>query len=130
MGIAGLHKAITPHVKVTHVRELAGQRVAVDTSAWLHKSVFTCALDLGLGRTPWTDRGELPPYVEYCLNLAKMLQSHGVKPLLVFDGGQMPLKIEENAKRSASRKERMAKAKARYEKNDVEGATQMFQQCP
>jgi len=38
-------------------------------------------------------------YVTYCLEKVKMMKHWKVKPVLVFDGREIPLKRGENAKR-------------------------------
>lgn len=34
-------------------------------------------------------------YVDYCLKLVAMMQACGVIPLVVFDGGKLPMKLAE-----------------------------------
>jgi len=34
-------------------------------------------------------------YVDYCLKLVAMMQACGVIPLIVFDGGKLPMKLAE-----------------------------------
>lgn len=38
-------------------------------------------------------------YITYCLEKVKMMKHWGVKPVLVFDGCEIPLKRGENQKR-------------------------------
>lgn len=54
MGINGLLQALKPIAKQVHVRQYAGQRVAVDGYSWLHKGAYSCARELCEGI--WTDR--------------------------------------------------------------------------
>ena len=36
-------------------------------------------------------------FIDYCMHRVDILRHHGVKPLLVFDGGRLPMKeIQEN----------------------------------
>lgn len=37
MGISGLHPAIKPYLAQAHVKQLAGHRVGIDASGWLHR---------------------------------------------------------------------------------------------
>ncbi len=34
-------------------------------------------------------------YVTYCMSRVEMMRQHGVEPIIVFDGGRLPLKGEE-----------------------------------
>lgn len=38
-------------------------------------------------------------YVDYCMRLVDMLRRHGVLPVVVFDGGRLPMKGEEEVSR-------------------------------
>jgi exonuclease-1 len=49
MGIQGLLPCLRSVSRAAHVREYAGQRVAVDSYVWLHRGAFTCARELALG---------------------------------------------------------------------------------
>ena len=48
MGINGLLPCLRSVSRAAHVREYAGQRVAVDSYVWLHRGAFTCARELAL----------------------------------------------------------------------------------
>ena len=50
MGISGLLPCLRSVSRDAHVREYAGQRVAVDAYVWLHRGAFTCARELALGQ--------------------------------------------------------------------------------
>lgn len=54
MGIQGLLPQLKSITHTVHVREYAGQRVAIDGYSWLHKGAFTCSKELCEG-TP-TDK--------------------------------------------------------------------------
>lgn len=49
MGITGLIPFLEKSSTKTHVKELKGSTVAVDTYCWLHKGAFACADRLGRG---------------------------------------------------------------------------------
>ncbi|RWW50812.1 hypothetical protein BHE74_00042889 [Ensete ventricosum] len=52
-------------------------------------------------------------HIDYCMHRVNLLRHHGVKPILVFDGGILPMKIEQEIKRSRyqlTRKENLARA--------------------
>jgi len=39
-------------------------------------------------------------HIEYCMHRVNLLRHYGVKPILVFDGGLLPMKIEQENKRA------------------------------
>ncbi|GLJ40054.1 hypothetical protein SUGI_0820140 [Cryptomeria japonica] len=103
MGIQGLLPALKSVMNPIHVKELAGKHVAVDTYSWLHKGAFSCSRELCHGNP--TQR-----HIEYCMHRVNLLRHHGVKPILVFDGGLLPMKAEQETKRARVRKENLERA--------------------
>eukprot|EP00850_Spirogloea_muscicola_P020297 SM000212S06890 [mRNA] locus=s212:77575:81778:- [translate_table: standard] len=104
MGISGLLPVFKSISTPTHVREYAGKRAAVDTYSWLHKGAFGCSDALCKGQP--TDR-----YVDYCMQRVELLLHSGVTPVMVFDGGLLPAKAEQEARRQKSRKEHLDRAR-------------------
>ncbi|GAB4827107.1 hypothetical protein Ancab_033994 [Ancistrocladus abbreviatus] len=49
-------------------------------------------------------------HIEYCMHRVNLLRHYGVKPILVFDGGLLPMKSEQENKRARARKENLARA--------------------
>ncbi|KAJ6886166.1 exonuclease 1 isoform X1 [Populus alba x Populus x berolinensis] len=49
-------------------------------------------------------------HIEYCMHRVNLLRHYGVKPILVFDGGLLPMKIEQENKRARTRKENLVRA--------------------
>lgn len=92
MGIQGLLPIFKSISEGTHVSEFAGKKVAVDSYSWLHKGALSCSKDICQGRP--TDK-----YVEYCMHRVRLLQHSKVIPILVFDGGPLPGKLEEESRR-------------------------------
>ncbi|KAK8989509.1 hypothetical protein V6N11_063931 [Hibiscus sabdariffa] len=86
-----------------HIKELEGCSVAIDTYSWLHKGALSCSTELCKGLP--TSR-----HIEYCMHRVNLLRHHGVKPVLVFDGGLLPMKIDQENKRARARKENLARA--------------------
>lgn len=41
-------------------------------------------------------------HIDYCMHRVNLLRHYGVKPILVFDGGLLPMKIEQENKRARS----------------------------
>ena len=39
-------------------------------------------------------------FIDYCMRRVDLLRQHGVKPLLVFDGGRLPMKENQENKRA------------------------------
>ncbi|URD88793.1 HhH2 [Musa troglodytarum] len=123
MGIQGLLPLLKSIMAPIHVEELRGQTVAVDAYSWLHKGAFSCATQLckGLPTSKYPQTlmfctlldavafGDAR-HIDYCMHRVNLLKHHGVKPILVFDGGILPMKIEQETKRSRTRKENLARA--------------------
>lgn len=121
----------------------AGKRVAIDGYSWLHKGVYTCALDLCLGNK--TDR-----FVNYFLHKVcvwpraparraqlsnprapqiRMLRHFKVTPLVVFDGARLPSKAATEAERRASREENMRQGRLHLQANRRDEALRCFQKA-
>ena len=83
MGICGLHQAIKPYLLPVSVAKYAGQRVACDAYAWLHRGACQCAGQLVQEEAS----SSIPPYVHFCLKMLAMLQHHGVSPVVSGDPG-------------------------------------------
>ncbi|GAV82235.1 XPG_N domain-containing protein/XPG_I domain-containing protein [Cephalotus follicularis] len=103
MGIQGLLPLLKSIMVPVHIKDLEGCCVAVDTYSWLHKGALSCSRDLCKG-LPTTK------HIQYCMHRVNMLQHYGVKPILVFDGALLPMKIEQENKRARSRNENLARA--------------------
>ncbi|PKA60995.1 Exonuclease 1 [Apostasia shenzhenica] len=86
-----------------HAQDLRGQTVAVDTYSWLHKGAISCSLHLCKG-LPTTR------HIDYCMHRVNLLRHHGAKPILVFDGGLLPMKNDQEMKRARVRKENLERA--------------------
>lgn len=103
MGITGLLPFLEKATKPCHISEFRGATAVIDTYCWLHRGATTCAIQLVQGE-------ETDLYVNYCIRYIKMLQSFDIRPILVFDGNNLPAKSGTEAKRRESR--RKAKQKA------------------
>ncbi|PWA98234.1 5'-3' exonuclease, C-terminal domain-containing protein [Artemisia annua] len=103
MGIQGLLPLLKSIMVPIHIKDLEGCSVAVDTYSWLHKGALSCSKELCKS---------LPTkkHVDYCMHRVNLLRHYGVKPILVFDGGHLPMKNEQEIKRARSRKENLARA--------------------
>lgn len=85
MGVPGLLQYVRSVVQQVHLSEFRGRTLAVDVSSWLHKGAIVCAPQLVAGEP--TDM-----FLNYPLKMVELFQKHGVVPLLVFDGGSLPVK--------------------------------------
>ncbi|KAI3982669.1 hypothetical protein MKX01_031543 [Papaver californicum] len=86
-----------------HIKYLRGCYITVYTYFWLHKEALSCSKELC--KSEPTSR-----HIAYCMHRVNLLRHYGVKPILVFHGGHLPMKCEEEAKRSRSRKENLERA--------------------
>ncbi|CAN0853678.1 Exonuclease 1 [Linum grandiflorum] len=103
MGIQGLLPLLKSTMHPIHIKDLQGCSVAIDTYSWLHKGALSCSTQLCKGLP--TSR-----HIEYCMHRVNLLRHYGVKPVLVFDGGFLPMKLDQENKRARSRKENLARA--------------------
>ncbi|KAL2083500.1 hypothetical protein ACEWY4_021273 [Coilia grayii] len=122
MGIQGLLQFIKDASEPVHVKKYKGQTVAVDTYCWLHKGAFSCAEKLAKGEP--TDQ-----YVTYCMKFVDMLLSFGVKPVLVFDGCNLPSKQEVEKARRERRQANLLRGKQLLREGKLAEARECFTRC-
>ncbi|CAO2823458.1 unnamed protein product [Amaranthus hypochondriacus] len=122
MGIQGLLPQLKSIMSPLHIKELEGCCVAVDTYSWLHKGALSCSTQLCKGLP--TSR-----HIDYCMHRVNMLRHYGVKPILVFDGGDLPMKSEQENKRARSRKESLARAIEHESSGNTAGAYECYQKA-
>ncbi|XP_063794403.1 exonuclease 1 [Pseudophryne corroboree] len=119
MGIQGLLQFLREASEPVSVSKYQGQTVAVDTYCWLHKGAFACAEKLAKGEP--TDQ-----YVSYCMKLVHMLVSHGVRPILVFDGCTLPSKKDVERTRREKRQANLQKGKQLLREGKLSEARDCF----
>ena len=122
MGISGLLPALKSVAARRSVAEYRGRAVAVDASCWLHKGSYRCAQEMCLGEPT-------RKYVEYCLDRVRLLQSHGVRPVLVFDGRPLLAKKGENTSRAQSREAALERALRHLAEGNSSSANEAFQRA-
>ncbi|KAM5237696.1 exonuclease 1 [Ctenodactylus gundi] len=122
MGIQGLLQFLKEASEPIHVRKYKGQAVAVDTYCWLHKGAISCSEKLAKGEP--TDK-----YVGFCMKFVNMLLSHGIKPVLVFDGCTLPSKKEVERSRRERRQANLLKGKQLLREGKVSEARECFTRC-
>ncbi|XP_060676493.1 exonuclease 1 isoform X1 [Ziziphus jujuba] len=122
MGIQGLLPVLKSIMEPIHIKDLEGCYVAVDTYSWLHKGALSCSKDLCKG---------LPAsrHIEYCMHRVNLLRHYGVKPVLVFDGGLLPMKGEQEKKRARVRKENLARATEHESNGNNAAAYECYQKA-
>ena len=105
MGITGLLKQLAPLMTDGHLQEMKGSTVAIDGYVWLHKSCYSCALELCLNMP--TEQ-----YVKYFLRRVRMFRHFEVCPLIVFDGAKLQSKSTTDEKRRKLREQNLREGKA------------------
>lgn len=81
MGISGLHSVVRPYLRDTHLSAYKGERVGCDAYAWLHRGACVWAAQLAEGLTQQSRTGT-PPWLEFCINMVKMLLNLEVIPVV------------------------------------------------
>ena len=102
MGIPHLLPFLENATEQSHISAFRGHKCAIDGYAWLHKASMTCAMEMARG-TP-TKR-----FVDFCMKQLNMIKSHGVEPLIVFDGARI------SAKEGTEEGRQQGRARARKE---------------
>ncbi|XP_034041531.1 exonuclease 1 [Thalassophryne amazonica] len=122
MGIPGLLQFIRDASEPINVKKYKGQMVAVDTYCWLHKGAFSCAEKLAKGEP--TDQ-----YVWYCMKFVDMLLTFSIKPILVFDGRNLPSKQEVEKSRRERREANLQKGRQLLREGKLSEARECFTRC-
>jgi exonuclease-1 len=85
-GVRGLLTLLGDGVLVPiNISQYRGKRVAVDVAGWLYRGAYSCATELFEGQK--TDG-----YMRYPYKMLALLWSHGITPVVVFDGPAPPAK--------------------------------------
>ena len=105
MGIQGLLPMVKSSMKKRHLSHYKGKTAAIDTFVWLHRGAIPDCKDLAFNRC----NPEKCRYVPYVFKYVDMLISYGIKPILVFDGADLPSKefteVERRERRKAKKQE-------------------------
>ena len=104
MGITGLLQVLKPNLKQKSLRQYSNKRIAIDGYAWLHKAAYSCSRDL-------CEHRPTNMLSKFCVSNAKLLQSHGITPIFVFDGASLPSKKNTEISRKEKRDEHLQKAR-------------------
>ena len=122
MGVQGLLPKLKSITQKVHISQLKGQRIAVDAYCLLHKGAYTCARELVEGIP--TDK-----CVAFCMGRIAMLMREELVPYVVFDGGPLPNKKEEEDARALSRRENREKARLLWNQGSKTAAMEYYQKA-
>lgn len=132
MGINGLHKGLTFCTKQVNIRDFSGQTIAIDTSSWLYKSVYSVSEKY----VETTEKGCLDPH---CVRVSskyissrcrELLQSFRIaKIFLVMDGKRCPLKADTNGEREQRRQQNMKEAREHKQRGRRDKAEEKYKSC-
>ncbi|CAH8451409.1 unnamed protein product [Schistosoma curassoni] len=120
MGIKGLLPFLKNASVPINLADFSGYVAAVDVYCWIHRSSYACASDLALGIP--TDQ-----YVRYVVKYINLMKSCNVKPILVFDGLDLPSKAETDSKRRETKELNRKKAAEYLMKGDKAAAQECFE---
>ncbi|XP_067939137.1 exonuclease 1-like [Watersipora subatra] len=123
MGIKGLLQFLKEQQKIDNLKTYRGCTAAVDVYCWLHRAVYGCVEQIAIAGN---DQGQ---YVAYCEKYWNTLKSFGIKPILVFDGQNLPAKAHTEKERRDRRKANREKANALLAEGKRAEARQYFERC-
>ena len=86
MGIHGLIPLLKPACKPVNISQFRGKTFAIDVYCFLHKGAFGCAEQLAQGK-------QTDGYVKYMMKYVSLMLHYNIKPILVFDGRNLPSKV-------------------------------------
>lgn len=122
MGVQGLLPQLKSITRRIHISKYRGKTVAVDAYCLLHRGAYSCAKELVEGEK--TER-----FVYYCLNRLQLLLNNGVIPYVVFDGGPLPNKAEEEVVRARNREEQRQRARDLWAKGNKAASMEAYQRA-
>lgn len=120
MGINGLLPLVREAIKNAHISDFTGKKVAVDGFVWLHRGCLSCAKELAKNQ-------HTTKYISYFMQQIQLLLNHGIRPLIVFDGCDLPAKRVTNEKRRTERIENIKIAQKLEERGLIQEANEHYQ---
>ncbi|CAH8442255.1 unnamed protein product [Schistosoma turkestanicum] len=120
MGIKGLLPFLKNASVPINLADFSGYVAAVDVYCWIHRSSYSCASDLALGIP--TDQ-----YVRYVVKYINLMKTCNVKPILVFDGSDLPSKAETDLRRRETKELNRKKAAEFLMKGNKAAAQECFE---
>ncbi|XP_072172437.1 uncharacterized protein [Diadema setosum] len=122
MGIQGLLPFLKEASEPIHIRKYSGYTVAVDTYCWIHRGAVACASQLAKGEPA-------DHYVRYCLKYVNMLKSLNIRPVMVFDGKNLPAKAAVEESRRERRENYSKKGRQFLREGKASEARDCFVKC-
>ncbi|KAH0789742.1 exonuclease 1 [Histomonas meleagridis] len=98
MGIQGLLPAVRDATEITNISRFTGKKAGIDGFVWLHRGCLSCGRELAKGL-------HTTKYISYFMKRIQILIDNRVRPLVVFDGNDLPAKKYTNEKRRQKRAE-------------------------
>ncbi|CAJ1940442.1 unnamed protein product [Cylindrotheca closterium] len=132
MGIKGLHKGLSFCTEKGNMTQFQGRRIAIDTSSWLHKSVYSVSETY----VESTERNCVDPkcilvssrYIrKRCEELLKVFKVAEI--FLVMDGKRCPLKVNESAEREHRRQQNLREARVYKRNGRNDKAEEKYKMC-
>lgn len=130
MGIKGLHKALSFCTVKDNLKHYQGRRLAIDASAWLHRSVYSVAEELAeAGHT--IDRKCLRVSCKYMVaRCLEMLDGFGIHSVyLVTDGQRSPMKADESQDRDERQRHNLEEARSLKRAGHRARAEEKYKAC-
>lgn len=132
MGIQGLHKGLNFCCKKSNIRDFRGQTIAVDTSSWLHKSVYSVS-------EKYVEALERDCIDPHCVRVSAKYVSSRCRELLdsfrigriflVMDGKRCPLKSDTNDERERRRQQNLKEARDYKRNGRGDKAEEKYKTC-
>jgi len=122
MGIPGLLPSLNSITNNAHISDFSNKTVAVDIYCWLHKGAYSCSSELCQN---------LPTngYITYCMKRIDLLLQYNIKPIVIFDGGSLPIKSRTNSDRKRTREEFRNRGMKFLREGNVSAARECFQKA-
>jgi len=102
MGVKGLLPQLKEIQVCRSLERFRGKTLAIDSYAWLHKSIISCAWELAQDL-------ETTKYVSFFRKRVLMLKHFGIEPYFVFDGDNFASKVDTELEREVSRQKNKEK---------------------
>ena len=132
MGIQGLHKGLGFATRKTTLQDFRGQSLAVDSSSWLHRSVYSISQRYVEG----IERNYIDPHcvsvsANYIRSRVQELLQHFeiLQVYLVMDGKRCPLKADTNGERERQRQAHLMEARAFQKDGRQDKAEEKYKMC-
>lgn len=100
MGIKDLLKTLEPYFEIRSIGSFSGQTAGIDGYTWLHTAFYSCLNGV------IEEISMISQIKRYFTDKINLMRSCGIKPIFVFDGDKLPIKIMIEDSREAQRKKR------------------------